>query len=276
MNAIDNGMDEFFEQIEEIERDIEKVSKLLEILKDAHEKSKFLVKASAIKALQQRMEKDVDEVKNIALAAKSKLEDLDKDNLTNRSKPGCGKGSSIDRSRTTATVTLKEKWKQKVFDFQKLREDIQKEHRDVVARTVFTVTGSHADVEVIDQLIQTGNSGQIYQKVIQEQGRGQVMDTLAEIQNRYETLTEIEKQLLELQQIFLDMSVLVEVQGDMLDNIESQVSSAVEDVKKGADALHQTRKMKHQTYKWMWMTILVFILVAIVTVIAVLKPWKHL
>ncbi|XP_020267872.1 syntaxin-132-like isoform X2 [Asparagus officinalis] len=222
------------------------------------------------------MEKDVDEVKNIALAAKSKLEDLDKDNLTNRSKPGCGKGSSIDRSRTTATVTLKEKWKQKVFDFQKLREDIQKEHRDVVARTVFTVTGSHADVEVIDQLIQTGNSGQIYQKVIQEQGRGQVMDTLAEIQNRYETLTEIEKQLLELQQIFLDMSVLVEVQGDMLDNIESQVSSAVEDVKKGADALHQTRKMKHQTYKWMWMTILVFILVAIVTVIAVLKPWKHL
>lgn len=55
-----------------------------------------------------------------------------------------------------------------------------------------------------------------------------------------------------------------------------QVSSAVEDVKKGTDAFHQTRKMKHQTYKWMWMAILVFILVAIVTVIVVLKPWKHL
>lgn len=37
-------------------------------------------------------------------------------------------------------------------------------------------------------------------------------------------MKELEKSLMELHQIFLDMAVLVEAQGEMLDNIEQQVS----------------------------------------------------
>lgn len=51
----------------------------------------------------------------------------------------------------------------------------------------------------------------------------QVLDTLAEIQERHEAVKELEKSLMELHQIFLDMAVLVEAQGEMLDNIEQQV-----------------------------------------------------
>ncbi len=53
---------------------------------------------------------------------------------------------------------------------------------------------------------------------------GQVLDTLAEIEERGEAVRELEKSLLDLHQIFLDMAVLVEAQGEMLDNIEAQVS----------------------------------------------------
>ena len=51
----------------------------------------------------------------------------------------------------------------------------------------------------------------------------QVLDTLAEIQERHEAVKELEKSLLDLHQIFLDMAVLVEAQGEQLDNIEAQV-----------------------------------------------------
>lgn len=51
------------------------------------------------------------------------------------------------------------------------------------------------------------------------------MDTLAEIQERHEAVKELERSLLDLHQIFLDMAVLVEAQGEMLDNIEAQVHS---------------------------------------------------
>lgn len=51
-----------------------------------------------------------------------------------------------------------------------------------------------------------------------------MLDTLAEIQERHEAVKELERSLLDLHQIFLDMAVLVEAQGEMLDNIEAQVS----------------------------------------------------
>lgn len=55
----------------------------------------------------------------------------------------------------------------------------------------------------------------------------QVMDTLAEIQERHEAVKELERSLLDLHQIFLDMAVLVEAQGEMLDNIEAQVQPVI-------------------------------------------------
>ncbi|ERM93717.1 hypothetical protein AMTR_s00004p00241620 [Amborella trichopoda] len=106
-----------------------------------------------------------------------------------------------------------------------LRQTIREGYREVVERRVFTVTGTKPDEEMIDQLIETGNSEQILHKAIQEHGRGQVMDTLAEIQERHDAVNEIDKKLLDLHQIFLDMAVLVEAHGELLDNIETQVRS---------------------------------------------------
>ena len=40
-------------------------------------------------------------------------------------------------------------------------------------------------------------------------------------------MLELERSLMELHQIFLDMAVLVEAQGEMLDNIETQARSGV-------------------------------------------------
>ena len=56
--------------------------------------------------------------------------------------------------------------------------------------------------------------------------RLQVADTLAEIQERHDAVKELERSLLDLHQIFLDMAVLVEAQGEMLDNIGAQARAA--------------------------------------------------
>ncbi|KAL2534495.1 putative Syntaxin [Abeliophyllum distichum] len=92
-NSGDLGLDNFFKQVQEIEKHYEKLDKLLKKLQDAHEESKAITKAAAMKAIKKRMEKDVDEVGKIARLIKSKIEELDRENLANRQKPGCGKGS---------------------------------------------------------------------------------------------------------------------------------------------------------------------------------------
>lgn len=273
-NTLDLGMEDFFKQVKEIEKLMEKLNKQLQKLQDAHEESKSVTKASAMKAIKQRMEKDVDEVGKIARNIKQKLESLDADNVANRKKPGCEKGTGVDRSRMTMTTTLKKKLKDRMSDFQTLRQMIQEEYREVVERRVFTVTGTKADEETIDRLIETGDSEQIFQKAIQEQGRGRIMDTLAEIQERHDAVRDIEKKLLDLQQIFLDMAVLVESQGDMLDNIETQVSNAVDHVQTGTVALQKAKTLQRNSRKWMCIAIIILLIIVAVIVVGVVKPWQ--
>lgn len=270
----DEALAGFFKKVQEIEKQIEKLATLSKKLQDAHEESKAVTKASSMKAIKQRMEKDIDDAGKVALVSKSKLEELDRDNLNNRQKPGCGKGSSVDRSRTSTTISLKRKLKERMSEFQNLREVIQQEYREVVERRVFTVTGTRADEETIDHLIETGNSEQIFQKAIQEQGRGQVLDTLAEIQERHDAVRDIERKLLALQQIFLDMAVLVEAQGDMLDNIETQVSNAVEHVQSGTTALQKAKKLQKNSRKWMCIAIIILLIIVVIIVLSVIKPWS--
>ncbi|WOL16087.1 syntaxin-132 [Canna indica] len=274
ISAAEQGLEGFFKQIEVIEKQIEKLSSLSKNLQAANEKSKTVTKASEMKAIKQHMQKDIDEAGKIARLAKSKLEELDRDNLASRQKPGCGKGSSVDRSRTATTVALKRKLKERMSEFQVLRERIQQEYREVVERRVITVTGNRPDEETIERLIETGNSEQIFQKAIQEQGRGQVMDTLAEIQERHNTVKDLERKLLELQQIFIDIAVLVDAQGEILDNIESQVSSAVDHVQSGTVALQKAKKLQKNSRKWMCIAIIILLLIVVIIVVAVIKPWS--
>lgn len=273
VNSGELGLESFFKKVQEIEKQIEKLSNQQKKLQDAHEETKSVTKASAMKAIKQRMEKDVDEVGKIARLAKSKVEQLEKDNLANRQKPGCGKGSGVDRSRMATTVALKKKLKERMSEFQILREAIQAEYREVIERRVFTVTGTRADEETIDRLVETGDGEQIFQKAIQEQGRGQVMDTLAEIQERHGAVKELEKKLLDLQQIFLDLSVLVDAQGEILDNIEAQVATAVNHVQSGTTALQKSKKLQKSSRKWMCIAIIILLLIVVIIVVAVIKPW---
>jgi len=75
------------------------------------------------------------------------------------------------------------------------------------------------------------------------------MDALAEIQERHEAVRDVERKLLELQQIFLNIVVLVNAQGDMLDNIETQVSSAVNHVQQGNKGLITAKKHQKNSRK---------------------------
>lgn len=273
-NNSDLGMEAFNKQIQEIDKQVDKVSGLLKKLKDANEESKSVTKASDMKAIKKRMEKDIDEVGKIARNVKAKLEALNKDNLANRQKPGCEKGTGVDRSRTNMTNALNKKFKELMSDFQTLRQRIQDEYREVVERRVITVTGTRPDEETIDRLIETGNSEQIFQKAIQEVGRGQVLDTLEEIQERHDAAKEIEKKLLDLHQIYLDMAVLVEAQGELLDNIESQVTNAVDHVQTGTTALQNAKKLQRNSRKWTCIAIIILLLIGAVIVLGVVKPWK--
>ncbi|CAD5186681.1 syntaxin-124-like [Musa acuminata AAA Group] len=244
------NLEQFFEEVESVKKDLRGLEGLYRRLQDANEESKTVHNAKAMKEVRGRMDSDIGLVLRSAKAVKAKLEALDRSNAQHRNVPGCGPGSSADRTRTSVVSGLGNKLKDLMDSFQGLRTRIAEEYKETVGRRYYTVTGTHADEETIETLISSGASETFVQKAIQEQGRGDVMDTISEIQERHDAVKEIEKSLLDLHQVFLDMAALVEAQGHQLNDIESHVAHASSFVRRGTVELETAREYQKSSRKW--------------------------
>ena len=83
-------------------------------------------------------------------------------------------GSNEERTRTQVTNNLKKKLARTMDEFTTLRNSIMTQYRDVVERRFYTVMGSKPTEEQVDDLIETGEAENMFQKAIQNQGRGKV------------------------------------------------------------------------------------------------------
>ncbi|XP_057422844.1 syntaxin-121-like [Lotus japonicus] len=268
------NLDKFFVDVEAVKEELSELDALAQRLQSSHEQSKTLHNAKSVKELRSRMDDDVSAALKKAKMVKLKLEALERSNAANRNLPGCGPGSSSDRTRNSVVNGLKKKLKDSMDVFNRLREVISSEYRDTVQRRYFTVTGENPDEKTLDRLISTGESETFLQKAIQEQGRGRILDTINEIQERHDAVKEIEKNLMQLHQVFLDMTVLVQYQGEQLDNIESHVNRASSFVHTGTEQLQTARKHQKNTRKWTCFCILLLLVIILVVVLVTVKPWE--
>ncbi|KAI3716619.1 hypothetical protein L1987_67614 [Smallanthus sonchifolius] len=267
------NLDKFFEDVEAIKDELRALETLHNQLQSSHEHSKTLHNAKSVKELRSKMDNDVAVSLKKAKFIKVRLEALDRSNAANRSLPGCGPGSSSDRTRTSVVNGLRKKLSDSMNSFNDLRNKMSSEYRETVQRRYFTVTGENPDESVVDTLISTGQSETFLQKAIQEQGRGQVMDTILEIQERHDAVKEIERNLKELHQVFMDMAVLVESQGEQLDDIENQVNRASSFINRGTTHLQVARKHQKNTRKWACFGIILLLIVILIIILSI-RPWE--
>jgi syntaxin 1B/2/3 len=270
-----NNLDKFYLDVEEVNGDLKELDRLCHSLRSSHEKSKTLHNAKAVKELKAKMEADVSAALKTAKRVKGSLEALDRANEVNRGFPESGPGSSSDRQRSSVVNGLRKKLKNAMGDFNRVRETISTEYRETIQRRYFTVTGENPDEDTVDRLISTGESETFLQKAIQEQGRGRVLDTINEIQERHDAVKDIEKSLNELHQVFLDMAELVVHQGEQLDDIESHVKRANSLVRSGADTLVRARFYQKNTRKWTCCAIFLLIIIVVLVVLFTVKPWQN-
>jgi syntaxin 1B/2/3 len=101
------------------------------------------------------------------------------------------------------------------------------------------------------------------------------LDTIQEIQERHDAVKEIEKNLKELHQVFLDMAVLVEAQGEQLDDIESHVGRANSFVRGGTQQLQTARVHQKNTRKWTCYAIILLLVIILFVVLFTVKPWQN-
>ncbi|XP_061362483.1 syntaxin-121-like [Gastrolobium bilobum] len=268
------NLDNFFSDVGAIKEELKELERLMHSLKSSHEQSKTLHHANAVKDLRSIMDADVALALKKAKLLKHKLEALNRSNAVNRSLPGCGPGSTSERTRTSVVYGLMKKLKDSMDSFNDLRQHISSEYRETVQGRYFTVTGENLDDNTLDLYISTGESETFLQKAIQEHGRGRILDTINEILERHDAVKELEKNLKELHQVFLDMAVMVQSQGEHLDDIESHLASANSFVMSGTQQLQSARNHQKNTRKWTCYAIILLLVIILFVVLFTVRPWQ--
>ena len=274
---LDRNLNLFLEEAEKVKQEMSVIREILAKLHEANEESKSLHKPEALKSLRNRINADIIGVLKKARDIKSQLEDMDRANAANMRLSGYKEGTPVYRTRAAVTNGLRKKLKELMMDFQGLRQRMMTEYKETVGRRYFTVTGEYPDEEVIEKIISNGDGGgeEFLGRAIQEHGRGKVLETVVEIQDRHDAAKEIERSLLELHQVFLDMAIMVEAQGEQMDDIQHHVMNAAHYVKDGTKNLKTAKDYQRSSRKWMCIGIILLLILILVIVIPIATSFSN-
>lgn len=120
-------------------------------------------------------------------------------------------------------------------------------------------------------MIRTGESETFLQQAIREQGRGPVLEAIREIQERHDGVQEIEKHLLELHSIFMDVAVLVDAQGHMINDIEANVNRATSYTREGTKHLEAAKGYQLSLRKWTCIGVTLLTIILLILILVILK-----
>lgn len=263
---MDSDLSIFLEEAEKVKQEIVSLRDILGRLQQSNEESKSLHKSDALKSLRNKINTDIVTVLKKARSLRCQLEDMDRANAANKrlSNP------AIYRTRIAVTNGLRKKLKELMMEFQGLRQRMMTEYKETVGRRYFTVTGEYPGEEVIEKIISNGGGDEEFmERAVEEHGRGKVIETVVEIQDRHDAAKEIEKSLLELHQVFLDMAVMVEAQGEQMNDIEHHVLNASHYVKDGTKQLHTAKDYQRSSRKCMCIGLILILLLILVIVIPI-------
>ncbi|VAH79101.1 hypothetical protein VPH35_052803 [Triticum aestivum] len=145
----------------------------------------------------------------------------------------------------------------------------RQEYKDTVERRYYTLTGEVPEDEVIERIISEGRGEEIMSAAVAEHGKGAVLAALNEIQDRHDAAREVERSLLELHQVFLDMAVIVEAQGEKINDIAHHVSNARDYVHSGNKELGKAREHQRGSRKCLCIGIILLLLLILIVIVPI-------
>ena len=266
----DGGGDDlggFFQEVALAKKLMNNIKRDLQRIRELHEQSKTMTNVQEIKEQREEIQGRVDAIAGQARGVKVRLEAMEVES-------GLSASSSEARTRESIKASLHKRLKGLMGEYADLREQLRTEYVEVVSRKMFTVTGEKPDTDAVERMIESGESEAIFQKATLTSGRGHIMSVLEDVVEQKDAILQLETKLVELQQIFMDLAVLVEAQGETLDNIETQVAKTVDFVNSGTSALVDAKTYQQRSRKTMCCVIVILLSIILVIVVGVLKPWE--
>uniref|UniRef100_A0A8C7R4U5 Syntaxin 3b n=1 Tax=Oncorhynchus mykiss TaxID=8022 RepID=A0A8C7R4U5_ONCMY len=195
--AIDNAafMDDFFSQIDDIRISIDKIDENVSEVKKLY--SVILSAPTSDQKTQDDLEAVTNNIKKMANNARNKLKTIERDL------------ASEEEERISADMR------------------IRKSQHAVLSRKFVEVMTKYNEAQVD---FRERSKGRIRRQLEISEGETLLSSLQGEIEARHKDIVRLESSIKELHDMFVDIAMLVESQGDIVNNIEVQVSKAVDHI----------------------------------------------
>lgn len=208
----------------------------------------------------------IDATNGIVTDLRKRLEKMKTDNNTF----AASKDSSTTevRVRTNMHSTLTQKFLEVAQEYQEVQTTYKNRYKEKVERQ-YKIAKPDATPEEIDEALESGDSSKIFaNQILDTHMHAQAKNALAYIEARHQDIKRLEASIQELHQLFVDMAILVDSQGEMLNQIEYNVSKSVAYTKEGVEELRSAIKYQKKSRKKM----LIIIVILIIVIIVILAP----
>jgi len=132
---------------------------------------------------------------------------------------------------------------------------------------VMNPDGTDYTNEQINEMIESGKTSIWTQNLLRE--TEDAKQKLNAVQARHEEIVKLEKSIMEVHEMFLDLAVLVESQGAMINNIEDNVLKTGDYIRTATVELDEARKHKAAFNKKRWCCIGVAVVLALVVIVVI-------
>ncbi|XP_078533329.1 syntaxin-3 isoform X3 [Lissotriton helveticus] len=238
--AIDNSafMDEFFSQIEEIRQNIDKISEDVDEVKKLY--SVILSAPIPEPKTKDDLEKLTVDLKKMANSVRNRLKAMEQSIEQDEIR------SSADlRIRKSQHSVLSRKFVDVMTKYNEAQVDFRERSKGRIQRQL-EITGKSTTDEELEEMLESGNPSIFTSGIIDSQISKQA---LSEIESRHKDIVRLESSIKELHDMFMDIAMLVENQGEITNIIEVSMEKTVDHVEKARDDIVKAVKYQNQSRK---------------------------
>ncbi|KAG1075807.1 hypothetical protein G6F41_000561 [Rhizopus arrhizus] len=176
--------------------------------------------------------------------------------------------NSDTQMRKQQVAALKKRFLDTIKRYQDVERNYQLRYRQRIERQI-RIVKPDATQEEVDAIIDSDGPPQIFAQSLMTAGRqGQAKAVLSEVQTRHDDIKHIEKTIIELHQLFMDMSMMVEQQGETLTTIENHAEQTEGHIKQGNTFISKAIQSAKSTRTKKWCCF--FLCIGICVMIAIL------
>ncbi|XP_014244130.1 syntaxin-1A-like [Cimex lectularius] len=262
-------MEHFFKEMEQTRGWIDEINDHITIIKTLH--SSLLSSPRPDEGIKQEIESRTAQVKQLGKKVSVNLKALEKgirqeeeEIETNGRMPA---GLRIRRTQHSATLHL---FMEAMCVFNSEQVDYREKCTERIHR-VISIAKAVVPEEKIEELLDQGNYGPIFNGDIITETK-EARKALEDVQARHQELLSLEKSIQDLRDLFLEMALLVDQQGDLINHIENHVLQAVDHVELAQQETKKAIKMKRKANKKLIIIIIILALI-LLAVIITLVSW---